>query len=193
MWYVRVIDKYLWIIGLLIFLSLFWIILELRYSLSCFEYYARSNILNTDSSRLWENKFSSTERSELGEIVCRTLFVLCPLDIVLSVRLPFMDSDYLFGIFKLVLHIKSKELLGQAYATLARFDNTLTSHLCFPDAKYLFLLLLTLNVPSEGYCRNAYMMWGFWCDCSLFFISKELLAIAVYIFFHYYHSHKIGE
>jgi hypothetical protein len=193
LWYVRVIDKYLWIIGLLIFLSLFWIILELRYSLSCFEYYARSNILNTDSSRLWENKFSSTERSELGEIVCRTLFVLCPLDIVLSVRLPFMDSDYLFGIFKLVLHIKSKELLGQAYATLARFDNTLTSHLCFPDAKYLFLLLLTLNVPSEGYCRNAYMMWGFWCDCSLFFISKELLAIAVYIFFHYYHSHKIGE
>jgi hypothetical protein len=155
----------------------------MRYSLSCFEYYARSNILNTDSSRLWENKFSSTERSELGEILCRSLFVLCPLDIVLSVRLPFMDSDYLFGIFKLVLHIKSKELLAQAYATLARFDNTLTSHLCFPDPRYLFLLLLTLNVPSEGYCRNAYMMWGFWCDCSLFLISKELLAIAVYIFF----------
>jgi hypothetical protein len=42
---------------------------------------------------------------------------------------------------------------------------------------------LILSVPSEGYCRNAYMMWGFWCDCSLFFISKELLAIAVYILF----------
>ena len=117
LWYVCVFDKYQWITDLLIFLSLFWIILELRYSLSCYEYYARSNILNTDSSRLWENKFSSTERSDLGEILCRSLFVLCPLDIVLSVRLPFMDSDYLFGIFKLVLHIKSKELLAQGYAT----------------------------------------------------------------------------
>jgi hypothetical protein len=104
-----------------------------------------------------------------------------------------MDSDYLFGIFKLVVHIKSKERLAQAYATLAKLDNTLTSHLCFHDPKYLFLLLLTLSVPSEGYYRNAYMMWGFWCDCSLCLISKELLAIAVYIFFHYYHSHKIGE
>ena len=193
MWYVCVFDKYLWIISLLIFLSLFWIIVELRYSLRRFEYYARSNILNTDRSRLWENKFSSTERSDLGDDVCRSLFVLCPLDILLSVRLPFMDSDYLFGIFKLVLHIISKELLALALATLAKFDTTLTSHLCLPDPKYLFLLLLNLSVPSEGYCRNAYMMWGFWCDCSLFLISKELLAIAVYIFFHYYHSHKIGE
>ena len=104
-----------------------------------------------------------------------------------------MDSDYLFGIFKLVLHIKSKELLAQEYATLARFDNTLTSHLCFPDPKYIFLLLLTLSVPSEGYCRNAYMMWGFWCDCSLFLISKELWRSQFTFFFHYYHSHKIGE
>jgi hypothetical protein len=63
-----------------------------------------------------------------------------------------MDSDYLFCIFKHLLHIKSKELLAQAYATLAKFDNTLTSHLCFPDPKYLFLLLLTLSVSSEGYC-----------------------------------------
>ena len=94
-----------------------------------------------------------------------------------------MDSDYLFGIFKLILHIKSKELLAQAYANLAKFDNTLTSRLCFPDPKYLFLLLLTLSLPSECYCRNAYMLWGFWCDCSLFLISKDLLAIAVYIFF----------
>jgi hypothetical protein len=84
LWYVFVFDKYLWIIGLLLFLSLFWIILELRYSLSCFAYYARSNILNTDSSRLWENKFSSTERSDLGDDFCRSLFVLCPLDILLS-------------------------------------------------------------------------------------------------------------
>ena len=34
-----------------------------------------------------------------------------------------MASDYLFGIFKLVLHIKSKELLAQAYATLAKFEH----------------------------------------------------------------------
>ena len=79
-----------------------------------------------------------------------------------------MDSNYLFGIFKLVLHIISKELLALALATLAKFDTTLTSHTGFPDPKYLFLLLLNLSVPSEGYCRNAYMMWGFWCDCSLF-------------------------
>jgi hypothetical protein len=39
------------------------------------------------------------------------------------------------------------------------------------------------KLPSEGYCRNAYIMLGFWCDCSFFFISKELLAIRVYIFF----------
>ena len=31
-----------------------------------------------------------------------------------------------------------------------------------------FFLIVTLSVPSEGYCRNAYMMWSFWCDCSLF-------------------------
>ena len=114
LWYVFVFDKYLWIIGLLIFLSLFWIILELRYSFNCFEYYARSNILNTNSSRLWENKFLSTEKSDLGDDFCRSLFVLCPLDILLSVRLRFMDYDYLFGIFKFVLHIKSKEPLAQA-------------------------------------------------------------------------------
>ena len=114
LWYVCVFDKYLWITGLLISLSLFWIILELRYSLSCFEYYARSNILNTDSSRLWENKFSSTERSDLGDDfvdLCLS-FVLwtfcCPSVFHL------IDSDYLFGIFKLVLHIKNKELLAQA-------------------------------------------------------------------------------
>jgi hypothetical protein len=167
-------------IGIFIFI---WIIVELRYSLSCFEHYARSNILNTDSSRLWENKFSSTEMSDLGDDFCRSLFVLFPLNILLSVRLWFKDSDYLFGIFKLVLHIKSMELLAEAYATLAKFDTTLTSHLGFTDPNYYFFLLLTLSVPSEGYCRNAYMLWGFWCDCSLFFISKELLAIAVYIFF----------
>jgi hypothetical protein len=32
---------------------------------------------------------------------------------LLSVRLRFMDSDYLFSVFKLVLHMKSKELLAQ--------------------------------------------------------------------------------
>ena len=134
----------------------------------CLEYSVRSNILNTDSSRLWENKFSSTERSDLGDDFCRSWFVVCPLDILLSVRLRLMDSDYLFGIFKFVLHNKSKELFAQAQATLAMFDTTLTSHLGFPDPKHLFVLLLTLSVPSEGYCRNAYMMWSFWCDCSLF-------------------------
>ena len=77
-----------------------------------------------------------------------------------------MDCDYLFGIFKFVLHIKSKELLAQAYATLAKFDTTLTNQLGFPDPNYFICLLFTLSVPSEDYCINAYMMWGFWCDCS---------------------------
>jgi hypothetical protein len=173
LWYVCVFDKYLWITGLLIFLSLFWIILELRYSLSCFEYYTRSNILNTERSRLWENKFSSTERSVLGDHFCRSLFVLYPLDILFSVRLRFMDSDYLFDIFKLVLHIKSKELLAEAYAALAKFDTTLTSHLGFTDPKYYFFLLLTWSVPSEGYCRNAYMMWGFGVIVRFFWYRKN--------------------
>ena len=34
-----------------------------------------------------------------------------------------MDSDHLFGIFKLFLHIKRKDLLAQAKVSLARFDN----------------------------------------------------------------------
>jgi hypothetical protein len=86
-----------------------------------------------------------------------------------------MDSDYLFGIFKLLLHINSKELLAQAYAMLAKFDTNLTSHLGFPDPKYFIFLLLTLSVPSEGYCRNAYIMLGFWCDCSvLFYIERTV-------------------
>ena len=29
----------------------------MKYSLSCFAYYARSNILNIDSSRSWETSF----------------------------------------------------------------------------------------------------------------------------------------
>jgi hypothetical protein len=43
---------------------------------------------------------------------------------------------------------------------------------------------LTWSVPSEGYCTNAYMMWGFWCDCW---------PSQFTFFFHYYHSHIIGE
>jgi hypothetical protein len=63
----------------------------------------------------WEHLKSKVKKKiYLGDNFCRSLFVLCPLDILLSVRLRFMDSDYLFGIFKLVLHIKSKELLAQA-------------------------------------------------------------------------------
>ena len=49
-----------------------------------------------------------------------------------------MDCDYLFGIFKFVLHIKSKKLLAQAYATLAKFDTTLTNQLGFPDPKFIY-------------------------------------------------------
>ena len=33
-----------------------------------------------------------------------------------------MDSDHLFGIFKLFLHIKHKDFPAQAYVILARFD-----------------------------------------------------------------------
>jgi hypothetical protein len=65
----------------------------------------------TSLGNMWVSLNIITERSDLGDNFCRSLFVLCPLDILLSVRLRFMDSDYLFGIFKLVLHIKSKELL----------------------------------------------------------------------------------
>jgi hypothetical protein len=67
-----------------------------------------------------------------------------------------VDSDYLFSIFKLFLHIKSEELLAQAYATLAKFDTTLTSQFGFSDPKYLCCLPLTLSVPSEGYYSNVF-------------------------------------
>jgi hypothetical protein len=85
-----------------------------------------------------------------------------------------MDSNYLFGIFKLVLHIKSKELFVQAWTTLAKFDTTLTSQFGSSDPKYLFFLLLTLSVPSEGYCRNAYMMWGFGVIVRFFDIERTV-------------------
>jgi hypothetical protein len=117
---------------------------------------------------------SSIERFDLGDDFCRSLFVIFLLAILVSVLFRCVDSDYLFSIFKLFLHIKSEELLAQAYATLAKFDTTLTSQFGFPVTKYLFFLLLTLSVPSEGNCRNAYMMWGFWCDCSLFDIERTV-------------------
>jgi hypothetical protein len=190
LWYVFVFDKYLWIIGLLIFLSLFWIILELRYSLSCFEYYARSNILNTDSSRLWENKFSSTERSDLGDDFCRSLFVLCPLDILLSVSLRFMDSDYLFGIFKLLLHINSKELLAQAYAMLAKFDTTLTSHLGFPDPKYFIFFTVDFKCTQWRLLQKRLYYVGFLVWLFGFVLYRKNCWPSQFTFsFHYYHSH----
>jgi hypothetical protein len=34
-----------------------------------------------------------------------------------------MDSDHLFVIFKLALHIKREEFLAQAEVTLAKFDS----------------------------------------------------------------------
>ena len=136
---------------------------------------------------------SSIERFDLGDDFCRSLFVIFLLAILVSVLFRCVDSDYLFSIFKLFLHIKSEELLAQAYATLAKFDTTLTSQFGFPVTKYLFFLLLTLSVPSEGNCRNAYMMWGFWCDCSLFWYRKNCWPSQFTFSFHYYHSHKIGE
>jgi hypothetical protein len=39
----------------------------------------------------------------------------------MTVLFRFMDSDHLFGIFKLFLSIKRKDLLAQAYVTLAKF------------------------------------------------------------------------
>jgi hypothetical protein len=55
----------------------------------------------------------------------------------------------------------SKELLAQALATLAKFD---TTHFGFPDAIFFFFLL-TLGVPSEGYC---YVAFDFGHSLSLF-------------------------
>jgi hypothetical protein len=114
LWYICVSDKYLCIIGLLIFVSLFWIILELRYSLSYLEYYARSNILNTDSSLSWIKKNSSTEMSDLGDDFCRSLFVLCPLDILLS------------SVFDLWIMITSLVYSNSSY--ISKLRNSLLRH-----------------------------------------------------------------
>jgi len=111
-----------------------------------------------------ENNCSSTERADLGDDLCTPFFVLCLLAILFSVLPRYMNSDFLFVIFKLVFNIKSKELVAQVYVTLAKFDTTLTSHLGFPDPNYFICLLFTLSVPSEDYCINVYMMWGFWCS-----------------------------
>jgi hypothetical protein len=54
------------------------------------------------------------------------------------------------------------------HTTLAKLDTTLISQFVFSDPKYFVFLLLTFSALSEGYCRNAYVMWGFWCDSSLF-------------------------
>jgi hypothetical protein len=57
-----------------------------------------------------ENNFSSTERADLGDVLCRPFFVLCLLAILFSVLPRYMNSDFLLVIFKLVFNIKSKEL-----------------------------------------------------------------------------------
>jgi hypothetical protein len=44
-------------------------------------------------------------------MICRSLFVLFPLAIVLSVLLRFTDSDNLFGIIKLFLRRATMQLL----------------------------------------------------------------------------------
>jgi hypothetical protein len=44
-----------------------------------------------------------------------------------------------------------------------------------------FFFLLTLGVPSEGYCRNANMMWGFGCNCSFCWYRKNCLSSQLYI------------
>jgi hypothetical protein len=69
-----------------------------------------------DSIKLGYSRLCLSEEflTDLGDDFCRSLFVLCPLNILSSLRLRFMDYDYLFGIFKFVLHIKSKELLAEA-------------------------------------------------------------------------------
>ena len=72
--------------------------------------------------------------------------------------------------------------------TLAKFDTTLTSHLGFPDPNYFICLLFTLSVPSEDYCINAYMMWGFWCDCSFCWYRKNCWPSQFTFGFHYYQS-----
>ena len=56
---------------------------------------------------------SSTERADLDDDLCRPLFVLCLLAIFFSVLPRYMNSDFLFVIFKLVFNIKSKELVDQ--------------------------------------------------------------------------------
>ena len=72
-----------------------------------------------------------------------------------------MDSDYLFGIFKLLLHINSKELLAQAYAMLAKFDTTLTSHLGFPDPKYFIFFTFDFKCTQWRLLQKRLYYVGF--------------------------------
>ena len=62
-----------------------------------------------------------TERADLDDIFLLTL--VCHF-VISCLLFRFMDSDHLFGIFELFLHIKHKDLPAQAYAILARFDYT---------------------------------------------------------------------
>jgi hypothetical protein len=68
-----------------------------------------------------------------------------------SVLFPFIDSYHLFGIFKLLLHIKRKDLLDKTWVTLASLT-ILTRHWGFLDPKDFNSLdynRLTLSVPTE--------------------------------------------
>jgi hypothetical protein len=90
-----------------------------------------------------------------------------------------MDSNYLFGSFKLVLHIISKELLALVLATLAKFDTTLTSHLGFPDPKYLFLLLLNLSVPTNKDLQTSSPKSDLSVLENLFSHNRELSVLSI--------------
>jgi hypothetical protein len=141
LWYVCVFDKYLWITGLLIFLSLFWIILELRYSLCCFEYF-------------WDQENISGLSG-----YCQTW---------LKSHMPERVVPY----FRYARRVWRYQRGNQNPLPLMFSWSQIFIFITF-DFKCTQWRLLQKRLYDVGF-----LAWLF-----VFFISKELLAIAVYIFF----------
>jgi len=76
-------------------------------------------------------------------IFCRSLFVIFLLAIVLSVLLPYTDSDYLFGIFKLFLshvHILYSDSIGEKWQCQVQHDKKTESRPGLPVCQKIIIV-----------------------------------------------------
>ena len=104
----------------------------------------------------------------------RSLYVLFPLAIVLSVLLRFTDCDYPFGIFKLFfLYISPLEWMNTFWLSLRRFNITWWSSLFLIKrlVAYLSSLILNLCLWIPEVC--LWIKYGVIWQCFLFTLTTS--------------------